>query len=259
MRRAYSDRAEYLGDPAFVKMPIARLTSKPYAKRLRADISDHAATASAMLRPLVTLPKAAGENTTHFSILDHEGNRVAATVSLNTPFGSAFMPVGTGVLLNNTMDDFVAAPGVPNAYGLVGGVANAIAPGKRPLSSMTPAFLETKDRVAILGSKGGSRIISQVLLAALDFAAGRYPEFWVSAPRYHHQYLPDVLQAERDALTDIEYAALKKIGHNIEILDSRYGNMHAILWDKHTGRVSAASDPRGEGAAIVVPFIEPQK
>jgi len=249
MRRAYRDRAEYLGDPAFVDVPVERLTSKSYAATLRNDIHPSRATPSNSLSP--TLQKAAGENTTHFSILDSEGNRVAATLSINTSFGSAFMPAGTGVLLNNEMDDFVAAPGKPNAYGLVGGSANAIAPGKRPLSSMTPTFLEAPDRVAILGTPGGSRIISMVLLGALDFAEGRGPESWVTPPRFHHQFLPDVVEFERGALTDIEQAGLKRHGHQLKELERTYGNMHAILWDKKANRVHAASDPRGEGSAVV--------
>jgi gamma-glutamyltranspeptidase/glutathione hydrolase len=155
-------------------------------------------------------------------------------------------------VLNNEMDDFVAAPGQPNAYGLVGGAANAIAPGKRPLSSMTPTFLESTDRVGILGTPGGSRIISMVLLGVLEFEAGRAPMSWVSLPRFHHQYLPDRVEAEAGALNDVEKAALQRWGHEVEVVDRPYGNMQAILWDRASSEVKAASDPRGEGTAAVL-------
>lgn len=251
MRRAYRDRADYLGDGDFVKVPLARLTSKAYADTLRAQIRTGRATPSAELQPPTVSALRQGSNTTHFSILDTEGNRVAATLSINTPFGCACMPAGTGVVLNNEMDDFVAAPGQPNAYGLVGDDANAIAPGKRPLSSMTPTFVETADRVGILGTPGGSRIISMVLLGVLDFAAGNDPKSWVSRPRFHHQFLPDRIEAEQGAFNDIELAALRRWGHDVSIVERPYGNMQAILWDRKLGDVRAAADPRGEGAAIV--------
>ncbi|MCG3145107.1 MAG: Glutathione hydrolase proenzyme [Gammaproteobacteria bacterium] len=254
MRRAYRDRAEFLGDPDLVRVPVERLTSTAHADALRAGIAAGRATPSSALAPVAApgTARAAGENTTHFSILDAEGNRVAATLSINTPFGSAYMPPGTGVVLNNEMDDFVAAPGQPNSYGLVGGQANAIAPGKRPLSSMTPTFVETSDRVGILGTPGGSRIISMVLLGVLEFEAGRPPKAWVSLPRFHHQYLPDRIEAEAGALNDIERAALERWGHEVLVLERQYGNMQAILWDRASGEVKAASDPRGEGTAAVL-------
>ncbi|MCG3201923.1 MAG: Glutathione hydrolase proenzyme [Gammaproteobacteria bacterium] len=254
MRRAYRDRAEYLGDADFVQVPVDRLTGAAHADALRAGITPGRATPSSAL-PSVAPPGAAGaagENTTHFSILDAQGNRVAATLSINTPFGSAYMPPGTGVVLNNEMDDFAAAPGQPNSYGLVGGQANAIAPGKRPLSSMTPTFVESSDRVGILGTPGGSRIISMVLLGVLEFEAGRPPKTWVSQPRFHHQYLPDRIEAEAGALNDIERAALRRWGHEVVVLERPYGNMQAILWDRASGAVKAASDPRGEGTAAVL-------
>lgn len=153
MRRAYRDRAEFLGDPDFVTVPVARLTDPAYATGLRAAIDPAQATPSRDLPGVATAP--GGHHTTHFSILDREGNRVAATLSINYPFGSGFMPEGSGVLLNDEMDDFSAKPGVANAYGLVGAEANAIAPGKRPLSSMTPTFIDGPDGVAILGTPGG--------------------------------------------------------------------------------------------------------
>lgn len=248
MRRAYRDRAEYLGDPDFVDIPQALLTSPQYAAGLRASIREDRATASQAL-PGRALP-AGGNDTTHFSILDRHGNRVAATLSVNYPFGSGFVAPGTGVLLNDEMDDFSAKPGVPNAYGLVGGGANAIAPGKRPLSSMTPTFVESDRGVAILGTPGGSRIITMVLLGILDYADGNGPDSWVALPRYHHQYLPDHIQYEPDALDASVIQALEARGHRLKLLGSDYGNMQAIYWDYASGRVEAASDPRGIGAAL---------
>ena len=177
---------------------------------------------------------------------------MAATVTINYPFGSAFVVPGTGVLLNDEMDDFSAKPGVPNAYGLVGAEANAIAPGKRPLSSMTPTFLETDERVAVLGTPGGSRIITMVLLGALDFHAGHDPNAWVSLGRFHHQYLPDHIQYEKGALSGEQIQQLQKLGHRLKQTAWRYGNMQAILWRKDARTVSAASDPRGVGKAQTV-------
>ncbi|KAF0190633.1 MAG: gamma-glutamyltranspeptidase [Gammaproteobacteria bacterium] len=249
MRRAYRDRAEYLGDPDFVDVPVARLTHPLYAAGLRAGIRTDRATPSAMLPG--TAGAAGGNDTTHFSILDRDGNRVAATLSINLPFGSAFVAPGTGVLLNDEMDDFSAKPRVPNAYGLVGADANAIAPGKRPLSSMTPTFLENDRGIAILGTPGGSRIITMVLLATLDYAAGGDPAGMVGLKRYHHQYLPDEIQFEPGALTDAEVAGLTALGHTLAPRSDPYGNMQAIVWNRRTGRIEAASDPRYGGGATV--------
>ncbi|WJW75752.1 gamma-glutamyltransferase [Thiohalobacter sp. IOR34] len=247
MRRAYRDRAQYLGDPDFVDMPLERLTHPFYAAGLRAAIRLDRALPSSLLAPVA--PPREGPHTTHFSILDTEGNRVAATLSINYPFGSGFLVPGTGVLLNDEMDDFSIKPGVPNVYGLVGAEANAIAPGKRMLSSMTPTFLDDGERLAILGTPGGSRIISMVLLATLEFAAGREPAAWVARPRFHHQYLPDAIQFEPGALAPALQRRLEAMGHRLRPLDAPYGNMQAVLWDRRNGRVLAASDPRGVGAA----------
>jgi gamma-glutamyltranspeptidase/glutathione hydrolase len=248
MRRAYRDRAEYLGDPDFISVPVAKLTGKDYAAELAASIDPQEATLSSTLRPVAVEPE--GPHTTHFSVLDKQGNRVAATLSINYPFGSAFVAPGTGVLLNDEMDDFSAKPGVPNAYGLVGAEANAIAPGKRPLSSMSPTFVEGPNGIAILGTPGGSRIITMVLLGILDDTEGHTPEHWVSLRRFHHQYLPDVIQYEAGALSEQEQQQLQLMGHVIRQVND-YGNMQAILWDKKHGRVLAASDPRVEGRAEV--------
>ncbi len=250
MRRAYRDRAEYLGDPDFVDMPLQRLTHPAYAAGLRAGMRIDKATPSAALPGVVTSAREAN-NTTHFSILDRQGNRVAATLSINYPFGSGFVAPGTGVLLNDEMDDFVSRPGTPNAYGLVGAEANAIAPGKRMLSSMTPTFLEDGGRIAILGTPGGSRIISMVLLATLAFAQGGDANTMVAQSRFHHQYLPDIVQLEPDALDDSVELGLQALGHTTKRLARDYGNMQVILWDKRSNRVTAAADPRGIGQAVV--------
>ena len=248
MRYAYHDRADYLGDPDFVQMPLERLMNTYYAAGLRATILMDKATPSSALTP-VTLP-VLGNNTTHYSVLDKDGNMVSATVTVNFRFGSCFMAPGTGVTLNDEMDDFSSKPGVPNGYGLVGNSANAIAPHKRPLSSMTPTFLEKPDGVAILGTPGGSRIISMVLLGALDFFKGGDARSIVSLPRYHQQYLPDMVGYEDGAITDAEVAALEKMGYVLKD-QGRWGNMQAITWDYKSGKVSAAADPRGIGTAEV--------
>lgn len=250
MRRAYRDRAVYLGDPDFVTVPTGMLLHPFYAAGLRGGVQGDRATPSAVL-PGIPRHDDLSHHTTHFSILDRSGNRVAATLSINYPFGSGFVVPATGVLLNDEMDDFVVRPGTPNVYGLVGAQANAIAPGKRMLSSMSPTFLEDGRRIAILGTPGGSRIITSVLLATLDFSRGADVTTLVSAPRYHHQYLPDEIQAEPQALDESVQARLRDMGHRIHQLDRPYGNMQAIIWDQVQQRVEAASDPRGIGAATV--------
>lgn len=248
MRRAYRDRQRYLGDPDFVDIPRARLTSEAYAEKLRAGIKLHQATPSAALSDT---PASAGADTTHFSIIDAAGNRVAATLSINYPFGSGVVAGKTGVLLNDEMDDFAKRPGVANVYGLVGGQANAIESGKRPLSSMTPTFVEGHGRVAILGTPGGSRIITMALLGILEFAEGKGPTAWVARPRYHHQYLPDVIQHEPGALAIVR-ERLRAMGHKLRDVGRRYGDMQAVMWDRTTGRLEAASDLRGIGRARVI-------
>jgi gamma-glutamyltranspeptidase/glutathione hydrolase len=247
MRRAYRDRAEYLGDPDFVKIP-SRLTDPIYAAGLRASIHKNSAMPSRLL-PGKADPSS-GFHTTHFSILDTQGNRVAATLSINYPFGSGFVAKGTGVLLNDEMDDFSAKPGVPNVYGLVGAKANAIQPGKRPLSSMSPTFVENDEGVAILGTPGGSRIITMVLLGILEAEKSRNPQDWVSLPRFHHQYLPDQIQYEKGAFDEVTIARLQGLGHTLKQV-SRYGNMQALYWGYQRRQVKAASDPRGVGQALI--------
>jgi len=250
MRRAYRDRAEFLGDTDYVKVPVNRLTSKQYTNKLASTIRMDEATPSAELSPVV-VDAVKATDTTHFSIVDNEGNRVAATLSINYPFGSCFVAEGTGVLLNDEMDDFSSKPGQPNAYGLVGAEANAIEPGKRMLSSMTPTFLETKDRIAVLGTPGGSRIITMVLLATLEFHNGGSADDMVNRGRFHHQYLPDKIFFEPGVLTETLIKTLFELGHEAEMLDSTYGNMHAIVMDKKSRQLDAASDSRGSGKARV--------
>lgn len=251
IRLAYRDRARYLGDRDYVKVNESWLVSSAYAELLRKRIDPKSATPSAFLSGN-NKTRAKGADTSHFSVIDKEGNRVAATLSVNYPFGSGFMPVGTGVVLNNEMDDFSIKPGVPNVYGLVGNEANAIAPGKRPLSSMTPTFIENDEGVLIIGTPGGSRIITMVLLASLEMMERRGTvKDWVSLPRYHHQYLPDVVTIEPGALSTDMHKKLETMGHSIKERKSTYGNMHAIYWDKKKNKLMAASDPRGEGMAVV--------
>lgn len=251
MRRAYRDRAAYLGDMDFIEVPIQRLLDENYIEGMAITIDPDKATPSSELSNIVAY-QGAGSDTTHFSVIDSEGNRVSATLSINLPFGSGFVAEGTGVILNDEMDDFSIKPLTANAYGLVGDAANAIAPGKRPLSSMTPTFVETKDRIGILGTPGGSRIISMVLLGVLDFAEGNLPKSWVSVPRYHHQYLPDEILYEQGGLTVSEQQQLKDKGHNLKEKNRRYGNMQAIMVWKEKNLSFAASDPRGEGKAEVI-------
>lgn len=249
MRFAYRDRADYLGDPAFVHMPLQKLLSASYAAGMRAAILPDKATPSSALAP-VTSAAPESDHTTHISIMDKDGNRVAATFTVNFRFGSGYMPPGTGVLLNDEMDDFVSKPGVANGFDLVGNSANAIAPHKRPLSSMMPTFLETKDGLAILGTPGGSRIISMVLLGTLDYYQGGDAHSIVNIPRYHMQYLPDIVYYEPSAFTSDEIAGLGKMGYTLKQINP-YGNMQAISWDYKTGKVMAASDPRDIGEADV--------
>ncbi len=250
LRRAYHDRALYLGDADFVDVPIKRLINEDYAAGLRSSLRLDKALPSALLSGEIK-PAVEGVNTTHFSIMDEEGNRIAATLSINMPFGSGFAVAGTGVLLNDEMDDFVSLSGAMNGYGLVGGVANAIAPSKRMLSSMTPTFLENDTGIAVLGTPGGSRIISMVLLAALDFAEGHASDSWVRVPRYHHQFMPDVIEYEQGALTEAELTGLAALGHQTKLARYRYGDMQVVQWHKSTRILTAASDPRGEGRAVV--------
>ena len=246
MRRAYKDRAEYLGDQDFIDVPVGKLLNKNYAQQLASDIQLNRAGQSKKM-PV----QKEGQDTSHFSIIDKAGNRVAATLSINYPFGSGFVAEGTGVLLNDEMDDFSSSPGVPNVYGLVGSDANAIEPAKRMLSSMSPTFVESDTGIAVLGTPGGSRIITMVLLAILEMEKSNDPQQWVELPRYHHQYLPDVIQYEENAFSDELANQLSAMGYRLKKLKNRYGNMQAIFKDNKTGELKAASDKRGIGQAMV--------
>ncbi len=244
MRRAYRDRAIYLGDPDFTKVPMALLLSPQYAAGLRAGINVDRATPSSMLPGIGTV--AERPDTTHFSIIDNEGNLAAVTQTINLSFGNAMMLDGTGFMLNDEMDDFSVKPGVPNAFGLIGAEANAVAPGKRPLSSMTPTFLFGRDRIAVIGTPGGSRIITMVLLGLMELMDGGSAHAAVALPRFHHQYLPDVIYAEPDTFTGEEASALEARGFSIE-REEPWGNMQAVLWDSAHDTVEAAADPRWKG------------
>jgi len=249
MRRVHRDRAVYLGDPDFVDVPVARLINEYYAAGQRASIRMDKATPSSML-PGVDAPSP-GPSTTHFSVIDAKGNMVAATITLNFFFGSGLMIPGPGILLNNQMDDFSVKPGVPNGFQLIGADANAIAPKKRPLSSSTPTFVEGPGGLMVLGSPGGSYIPGMVILGTLDFLDGKSAQEIVAAPRFHHQFSPDVLQFESDALTADERKELEARGHTLREGTRKWGNMQVVIWNYRTGKVEAASDPRGAGVGLV--------
>ncbi|AVP96306.1 gamma-glutamyltransferase [Ahniella affigens] len=254
MRRAYRDRSYVLGDPDFVDMPLQRLTSKDYAAGLRAAIRLDKATPSSSLPEGATIHS--GTDTTHFSVIDADGNLVAATMSVNLPMGSAFIPSGTGVILNNEMDDFALKANAPNAYGLVGTDANAPAPGKRMLSTMSPTFAFGPTRTAVIGTPGGSRIATMVLLGLLEFMNGKSAEAIVSRPRIHHQYLPDVISTEANALSREDTKALQARGHTINDSERPWGNMHVVIWDRTQNQLSGAADPRSPvGSARVEPAL----
>jgi gamma-glutamyltranspeptidase/glutathione hydrolase len=250
LRRAYRDRAAYLGDPDFVNIPLFRMMSRSHARDLVSSIDPKHATPSATLPPAALVPE--GNHTTHFSIVDAQGNRVAATLTINLPFGSGFMAPGTGVLLNDEMDDFAASATASNAYGLIGSQTNLVAPGKRPLSSMTPTFVEGPRGLLVIGTPGGSRIITMVALGILGWLDGMDASQVVALPRYHHQYLPDVVQFEPGAFTADEQAALTARGHTLQALTHSYGLMNVVTWNPKTQTLQAASDPRASGQGTVV-------
>jgi gamma-glutamyltranspeptidase/glutathione hydrolase len=254
-RRAYMDRSDYLGDPDYNRIPVAELIQKKYAAAWRAGIDAHAATPSASLhRPEGFLPPApttAGTrrrdspDTTHFSVVDGEGNAVAVTTTLNDFFGSHVTAGSLGFLLNDEMDDFAAKAGVPNMYGLVQGPANAIAPGKRPLSSMTPTIvLEDGKLRYVLGSPGGGRIITTVGNIFLSAAeSGLNIQQAVDAPRFHHQYLPDKVYLE-PGFSEATVAALRAAGYTVEMGERRWSNGECIAVDPKTGELEGGQDHR---------------
>jgi gamma-glutamyltranspeptidase/glutathione hydrolase len=249
MRRAQRDRALYLGDPDFVKVPVERLINKYYADGQRTSLSLERATPSTML-PSAPMEASQGTHTTHYSVLDKDGNRVGATITLNLWFGSGLMIPGTGIVLNNQMDDFSIKAGTPNAYRLIGADANAIEAGKRMLSSSAPIFVEAPRGLLIAGTPGGSTIISTVLLATLDFMAGKSAKEIVSTPRYHHQYFPDQISFEPGAFDEATRKALTDRGHALREAQ-RWGNLQIITWDYEGNKVETAADPRGNGQGFV--------
>jgi len=243
MRRAYRDHNEYLGDPDFVKMPMDMLLSPYYADGLRQSILPEQATKSEWL-PAVHA-KEPGMHTTHFSIIDKDGNMVSMTCTVNTTLGSAFVAGKSGVLLNNEMDDFALVAGQPNAFGLIGGEANAPVAGKRMLSSMTPSIIIGEDRLAVIGSPGGSTIMTQVLEGMLAFMDGKSASEITAQKRFHHQYLPDTVEIEPGSLPADVVAKLKAMGHDVREREP-WGNMNVVVWDKTTNTKTAASDPRSK-------------
>ncbi len=250
MRLAYWQRTQFLADPDFVKIPLDHLLSADNAKQLRQLIPPDRAVASATLLGNQINPES--KNTTHVAILDKEGNRVSATMSINFIFGSGVVPAGTGVLINDEMDDFSTKSGERNVFGLVGRDVNSIQPGKRALSSMTPTFLEMPGRLAIVGTPGGSRIPTMMLLAALAFSDYKGAITMVSTMRFHHQYLPDWLQVEPETFSPTLQAELKAMGYKLMLLHQYYGDMQAITWDKGNNVITAASDPRHIGLAATI-------
>ena len=262
IRRVYFDRARYLGDPAFVEIPLARLASREYAAALSKAIDPGRATRSQSLltttdralAPTVSPESTSGRNTTHISVVDAAGNAVALTTTVNYGFGSCLVAKGTGILLNDQMDDFSALPMAPNAYGLVGSEANAIAPGKVPLSSMSPTIVFRKNDprqvMLVIGSPGGSTIpttVLQVIQNVIDYRMDLTRA--VGAGRIHHQYLPDKLLVDRFGVEPETRRALAAKGHEIEEVPG-WGDAEAVWIDPATGLRYSASDPRNEGAAL---------
>jgi gamma-glutamyltranspeptidase/glutathione hydrolase len=249
MRRGFIDRNRWLGDPDFVDMPLERLLSKSYAAQLRAEIDPRHATPT----PPTTESGSGGNHTTHYSIVDAAGNAASVTTTLNGGFGSAVTVAGAGFLLNNEMDDFTSAPGKPNMYGLVQGEANAIAPGKRMLSAMTPSIVLDRDGALfmVVGTPGGPTIITtvtQVILDVLD--QGMTLADAVAAPRIHHQALPDVIRYERGGLSDATVTALRAMGHQVE---ARRGTSGIVAGIQRTPRGAGwvgVPDPRYAGGAV---------
>jgi gamma-glutamyltranspeptidase / glutathione hydrolase len=251
-RRAFADRNVYLADPDFVDVPLADMVSERYAAERRQEIRPDRATPSAQTEPGLGPPPVESEHTTHYSVIDAHGNAVAVTTTINSLYGSRVTVAGAGFLLNNEMDDFTARPGVPNQFGLVQGAANAIEPGKRMLSAMTPTIvLDVLGQPRLLvGSPGGPTIIStvaQVISNMVDFGM-TLPEA-VAAPRLHHQHLPDVLRYERDGLAPDVVSALQSMGHQVDGRPGFQGDVTAIVVEPD-GSFLGVADPRRGGAAV---------
>lgn len=248
MKRSYADRARYLGDPAFVEAPVEMLISRDYAARQRATIELERA--APVTTPPIQPPRE-GDNTTHYSVVDAAGNAVSNTYTLNFSYGLGLVAEGTGVLLNNELDDFTAAIGASNAYGLVGYAANLPGPGKRPLSSMSPTIVLKDGKVVLVtGSPGGSRIISttlQVIVNVLDYRMDMAAA--VSAPRLHHQWMPDEVRTER-GISETSLAALRSLGH---VLREPMGQTSANSISVSGGVLTGAADPRTRGSEAAAP------
>jgi len=258
MRRAYADRSSYLGDPDYFPVPVAELTDKQYATELREQINLVKSSRSADIRPGLDNRSAGKESTetTHFSTWDRWGNVVSNTYTLNFSYGSGISVTGAGFLLNNEMDDFSAKPGSPNGYGLVGGIANAIEPGKRPLSSMTPTIVFDKSGAPILatGSPGGSTIITivmQMLLNIIDFDMNVAEA--TAAPRIHHQWLPDRVFYEAGVSADT-LQVLREMGHQLNDKTSRLGATQSIQADSDGAMFYGTADYRREGSGVAIPI-----
>ena len=265
-QRAFYDRAEFLGDPDFSKIPVAQLIDKRYGAAWRETIPPRRATPSATLkRPSVfsqldsyakahPQPASATEpnHTTHYSIVDAEGNAVAVTTTLNDEFGSRVTAEGLGFLLNDEMDDFSSKPGVPNMYGLLQSQANAIGPGKRPLSAMTPTIaLKNGKLFLVLGAEGGPTIITNVaaiLMSVVDY--GLNIQQAVNAPRFHDQWMPDEIQVETTGISPDTMGILQRMGHKIKVDSGYWGDAECIAVDDKTGELLGASDGRHEGKAV---------
>jgi gamma-glutamyltranspeptidase/glutathione hydrolase len=253
-RRAYMDRSDYLGDPDYVKIPVEQLIDKKYAAAWRASIQEDQATPSAGLKrpagfvpppPTMSDVRHESPQTTHYSVMDADGNAVAVTTTLNNSFGSYVTAVGLGFLLNDEMDDFASKQGAPNMFGLVQGPANSIAPGKRPLSSMTPTIVLKDGKVAmVLGSPGGGRIITTVANIFLSVADQKLNiQEAVDAPRFHHQYLPDILYLE-PGFPDATVDALRSLGYQIKVSKGHWSDGECIAVDPETGELEGGQDHR---------------
>jgi gamma-glutamyltranspeptidase/glutathione hydrolase len=252
MRRAFADRAEFLGDPDFAKVPVSGLVSKSYAAELAKTIDKDRATASTSIGHGQPAPYESQE-TTHFTVVDAQGNAVVNTYTLNGGFGSGVVVRGAGFFLNNEMDDFAAKPGSPNMYGLLQGEANSVAPRKRPLSAMTPTFVLKDGKLLLaLGSPGGPTIINtvlQVILNVLDH--GMNIQQAVNAPRIHHQWMPDTIRFEPFGIADDVRKALEAKGHHFADRPSSMGDVEAVWIDPVTGMRWGASDPRHKDAGAI--------
>jgi gamma-glutamyltranspeptidase/glutathione hydrolase len=252
MKIAYADRAQYLGDPDFVKVPVQQLISPAYAKKRRQEINLDVARPAKEIKPGLGTQSQNRESpeTTHLTIVDAQRNAVSLTFTINLGFGAAVVTPGTGILLNDEMDDFAAAPQVPNAFGLVGNEANSIAPGKTPLSSMTPTIVTENGHLRLAtGAPGGSTIITQVLQVILNVLVYNMDVgAAVSAPRIHHQWLPDELRVENWGLDILTLQELRRRGHHIQETPP-WGNANAIAVTPNN-ILEGAADPRGEGTAM---------